>query len=303
MSDVVTESRDDDSSSVITIPAQIQAAAQTVPLSPSSKFASALPCTSPPNRSASHPPTRSTADAAASALPSASTSPGAHTPQPTCTVDTLQLASDALSNLSTFHPDATATATAVPTAAAELLSAIRRKDKKAPAIQSPHPGSTGLARCRSAATTPVPTSFLLGFKHDSLDVTANSSRATTPTRTPSGRAKRQRRERNPATPSASTSALPSIEQNDRRRSARVAKAVTTTASDSPSLPNLALFGFSPYLESLVFNAKDTDRRTRSGARGFRTPLDRGPTRVKRAAPKSKAKDADPDAPDDDAKSE
>lgn len=83
----------------------------------------------------------------------------------------------------------------------------------------------------------------------------------------------------------------------------MAKAVTATASDSPSLPNLALFGFSPYLENLVLNAKDSDRRTRSGARGFRPPIERGPIKLKRTATKNKPKETDPDGPDDDAKLE
>ncbi|CBQ68610.1 conserved hypothetical protein [Sporisorium reilianum SRZ2] len=284
MSDAATESRDDDPSALTTNPDDVHDRVQVnLSTSPSAPL-QRVDHPSPQLDSASHPPS--------AAHPSASTSPGAQTPQPTSTVSTLQLASDALSTI----PQSSS----VPTAAAELLSAIHRRNKKAPAVQSPHPG---ILRSRSLATTPVPPSLLLGVKNDSLDVTANSSRATTPTRTPSGRAKRQRRERNPATPTASVSALPSIDQNDRRRSARVAKAVTATASDSPSLPNLALFGFSPYLENLVLNAKDSDRRTRSGGRGFRPPIERGPTKLKRTATKNKTKEADPDGPDDDAKLE
>ncbi len=237
------------------------------------------------------------------AAPSGHTSPSAQTstaqtPEPTSTVNTLQLASEALSSLPQDDRNDDSTA------AAELLSAFQQKTKKIAAIRSPHPGSV---RSRSAATTPVPPSIFLGVKqHDSFDVTANSSRATTPTpRTPSGRAKRRKRERNAATPLPTVAALPSIESNDRRRSARVAKAVTTSASDSPNMPNLALFGFSPYLENLVMNAKETDRRTRSGGRGIRPPIDRAPTRAKRASAKSKGnnKEADPDGPDDDAKLE
>ncbi|SAM84741.1 uncharacterized protein UBRO_06041 [Ustilago bromivora] len=234
-----------------------------------------------------------------SALASAQTSPGTKTPKvtPTATVSTLQLASEALS---TIPQQQESHAASIVPAAARLLSALHRKHKKAPAIQSPRPGSI---RSRSAATTPVPPSLLHGLKHDSLDLTANSSRATTPTRTPSGRAKRQRRERNPPTPSAVPSALPSLQSNDRRRSARVAKAVTTSTSDSPNSPNLALFQFSPYLENLVINTKETDRRTRSAARGIRPIVDRAPTRAKRGAAKSKTNEPDQDAPDDEAKAE
>lgn len=291
MSDVAPESRDDDPSSVSTtkvINDNHNAPADSLPSSASSE----PPLLHPNPHSTSLP----LSIAVASAIPSAQTSPGAQTPELNSTVSTLQLASEALSNIPQQDPNATD----VPVAAAQLLSAFQRKNKKAPAIQSPHPGS---ARSRSAATTPVPPSLLLGIKNDSFDVTAASSRATTPTRTPSGRAKRQRRERNAATPVASASALPSIEQNDRRRSARVAKAVTASASDSPNMPNLALFGFSPYLENLVMNAKETDRRTRSGGRGIRPPVDRAPTRVKRGTAKSKTKETDPDGPDDEAKIE
>ncbi len=98
-------------------------------------------------------------------------------------------------------------------------------------------------------------------------------------------------------------ALPSIDASDRRRSARVAKAVIATASDNSSAPNLALFGFSPYLENLVMNAKETDRRTRSGGRAVRPSADRAPARGKRSAAKNKTKEVDPDGPDDEAKSE
>ncbi|GAC99671.1 hypothetical protein PHSY_007274 [Pseudozyma hubeiensis SY62] len=305
MSDAIAESRDDDPSAVITASTPTNGMPQGDLMSASSSSSSSSSsapaglAAGPSIESAPRPHGDLTTDPDASAWPSTSASSGAQTPQPTPTVSTLQFASDALSTLPPSHPDAAA----VPTSAAELLTVIHRKNKKAPAIQSPRPGSSGSARARSAATTPVPTSLLLSVKHDSFDTTAHSSRATTPTRTPSGRAKRQRRERNLGTPSASTSALPSIEQNDRRRSARVAKAVTTTTPDSSSLPNLALFGFSPYLENLVFNAKDTDRRTRSGGRGFRPPVERAPAKVKRTAPKNKAREADPDGPDDEAKSE
>ncbi|KAJ9474177.1 hypothetical protein PHBOTO_004251 [Pseudozyma hubeiensis] len=304
MSDAIAESRDDDPSAVISTPTTTNGIPQgdLTSASSSSSSSSAAPTGLVAGHSIGSTPRPHgdlTTDADASAWPSASASSGAQTPRPTPTVSTLQLASDALSTLPPAHPDAAA----VPSSAAELLTAIHRKNKKAPAIQSPRPGSSGSVRARSAATTPVPTSLLLSVKHESFDTTAHSSRATTPTRTPSGRAKRQRRERILGTPSASTSALPSIEQNDRRRSARVAKAVTTTTPDSSSLPNLALFGFSPYLENLVFNAKETDRRTRSGGRGFRPPVERAPAKVKRTAPKNKAKEADPDGPDDEAKSE
>ncbi|SPO28423.1 uncharacterized protein UTRI_04820 [Ustilago trichophora] len=289
MSDVAPESRDDDPPSLITKPTIVDNAEHTPSLPSSASSEPPLPINS-------HSTSLPHSTALPSALPSAQTSPGAQIPEFNSTVSTLQLASEALSTIPQHDPNAAH----VPIAAVELLSAIQRKTKKAPAIQSPRPGS---ARSRSAATTPVPTALLLGVKHDSFDVTAASSRATTPTRTPSGRAKRQRRERNAATPIASVSALPSIEQNDRRRSARVAKAVTASASDSPTMPNLALFGFSPYLENLVMNAKETDRRTRSGARGIRPPVDRAPTRVKRTTAKSKNKETDPDGPDDEAKIE
>ncbi|SPO29451.1 uncharacterized protein UTRI_04820_B [Ustilago trichophora] len=289
MSDVAPESRDDDPPSLTTNPTIANHAQHTHSLPSSAP-------SEPPLRLNTDSTSRPHSTALPSALPSAQTTPGAQTPQFTSTVSTLQLASEALSTIPQHDPNAPN----VPIAAAELLSAFQRKNKKAPAIQSPHPGSV---RSRSAATTPVPTALLLGIKPDSFDVTAASSRATTPTRTPSGRAKRQRRERNAATPIASVSALPSIEQNDRRRSARVAKAVTASASDSPTMPNLALFGFSPYLENLVMNAKETDRRTRSGARGIRPPLDRAPARVKRTAAKTKNKETDPDGPDDEAKLE
>lgn len=293
MSDAATESHGDDPSSSLTDKSTgVRDAAPSSTLTPSPVPSQLL--TTHHTDSASNPP--STANP--SALASATTSPGAQTSAPTSTISTLQLASEALSTIPQSNP----LADSVPPAAAELLSAIHRKNKKAPAIQSPHPG---LIRSRSAATTPVPSaSLLLGARHDAFDVTANSSRATTPTpRTPSGRAKRQRRERNLGTPSASSLALPSIEQNDRRRSARVAQAVTTSASDLPSLPNLALFGFSPYLENLVMNAKETDRRTRSGGRGIRPPVDRAPNRVKRTAAKNKSRESDPDGPDDETKLE
>ncbi|EST04581.2 hypothetical protein PSEUBRA_006329 [Kalmanozyma brasiliensis GHG001] len=281
---------DDPSIAVIATPTQDHDAAQ-----PKSSVPSLIPTELRANYnddSASHAPST----AGPSALPSTRTSPGAHTPTPTLTVSALQLASEALSTIPASHPHADS----VPSAAADLLIAIHRKHKKAPAVQSPRPGSI---RSRSAATTPVPSPRLLNAKHGTFDATANSSRATTPNRTPSGRAKRQRRERHLGTPTPSTLALPSIEQNDRRRSARVAQTATVSTSDSPSMPNLALFGFSPYLENLVMNAKETDRRTRSGGRGIRPPVERAPARVKRATAKTKSKDTDPDGPDDEVKLE
>lgn len=69
------------------------------------------------------------------------------------------------------------------------------------------------------------------------------------------------------------------------------------------MPSLALFGFSPYLENLVMNAKETDRKTRSGGRGIRPVVERAPTRVKRKTEKAKNKDSDPDGPDEEAKTE
>jgi hypothetical protein len=99
--------------------------------------------------------------------------------------------------------------------------------------------------------------------------------------------------------------LPSIEASDRRRSARVAKAEAATSAslEAFSTPNLAQFGFSPFLESLIMNSRDSDRRTRSGIRSFRPATDRVPTKAKRLSAKSKNKEVDSDGTDDQLKRE
>lgn len=165
------------------------------------------------------------------------------------------------------------------------LSAVARARKTA-AFRSPIATSV---RYRSIAGTPVPNPFSPKLRDESLTVTAGSSRATSPSRTPSGRAKRRKKMPIPA----SNSSLLSIDANDRRRSARVAKATVTVPTDGAShTPNLSQFGFSPFLENLVMGAREHDRRTRSGVRATRPVA--APTKAKRPPPKTKSKEKDSD---------